>query len=106
MWLGKRGERQVMFLCVMAVSVDAFAQQPKEFRITANEFSFKPSKIQVPQGQVKIIMAAMHFITNCSTNHKHKTRLNSSPGQGLAAENPWQSNRGLVSLRRLAWGRY
>ena len=39
-----------MFLCVMAVPVDAFAQQPKEFRITANEFSFKPSKIQVPQG--------------------------------------------------------
>ncbi len=43
-----------MFLCVMAVPVDAFAQQPKEIRITANEFSFKPSRIQVPQGEVKI----------------------------------------------------
>ncbi len=45
-----------MFLCVMAVSFDAFAQQPKEIRITANEFSFKPSKIQVPQGEVKIVV--------------------------------------------------
>ena len=54
MWLGKRGKSQVMFLCVMAVSVDAFAQQPKEIRITANEFSFKPSTLQVPQGEVKI----------------------------------------------------
>ncbi len=50
----KRSSRLAMFLCVMAVSVGASAQQPKEFRITANEFSFKPSRIQVPQGEVKI----------------------------------------------------
>ena len=44
----------VAFLSVMAVSLAASAQQPEEFRITANEFSFKPSSIQVPQGEVKI----------------------------------------------------
>ena len=38
----------------MAVPIAAFAQQTKEFRITAHEFSFKPSSIQVPQGQVKL----------------------------------------------------
>ena len=36
------------------VSGEGLAQQPKEFRITASEFSFKPSRIQVPQGEVKI----------------------------------------------------
>ena len=45
-----------MFLCVMAVSVDAFAQQPKEIRITTNEFSYKPATIQVPLGEVKIVV--------------------------------------------------
>lgn len=54
--LRKRSRGLVMFLCVMAVSVAAFAQQPKEIRITANDFSFKASKIQVPQGEVKIIV--------------------------------------------------
>ena len=50
---GSRG--LVIFLCVMAAPVSAFAQQPKEIQITATEFSFKPSKIQVPQGEVKKI---------------------------------------------------
>ncbi len=54
MWLGKRGKSWVLFLCEMAVSVDAFAQQPKEIRITANEFSYKPAKIQAAKGEVKI----------------------------------------------------
>ena len=54
MWLRKRSRDLLMFLCVMAVPVDAFAQQPKEFRIMATEFSFKPSTLQVPQGGVKI----------------------------------------------------
>ncbi|MBI2230801.1 MAG: cupredoxin domain-containing protein [Deltaproteobacteria bacterium] len=44
----------VLFAYVMAASVEVFAQQAKEFRITANEFSFKPSSIQVPRGEVKI----------------------------------------------------
>ena len=56
MWLGKRGKSWVMFLCVMAVFVDAFAQQPKEFRIRANEFSYKPASIQVALGEVKIVV--------------------------------------------------
>ena len=43
-----------MFLCVMAVPVDAFAQQPKEFRIRANECSYKPATIQVPPGEVVV----------------------------------------------------
>ena len=50
---GSRG--LVIFLCVMAAPVSAFAQQPKEIQVTATEFSFKPSKIQVPQGEVKKI---------------------------------------------------
>lgn len=54
--LRKRSRGLVMFLCVMAVSVAAFAQQPKEIRVTATEFSFKPSKIRIPQGEVKIII--------------------------------------------------
>ena len=41
---------------MMAVPVDAFAQQPKEIRITANEFSYKPATIQVPLGEVKIVV--------------------------------------------------
>jgi uncharacterized cupredoxin-like copper-binding protein len=42
------------FLVVIAASGEGFAQQAKEIRITASEFSFKPSRIQVPQGEVKI----------------------------------------------------
>lgn len=44
----------MVLLCAMAVSLPASAQQLKELRITATEFSFKPSSIQVPQGEVKI----------------------------------------------------
>ena len=51
---GAKSETAVVFLCWMAASGVAFAQQPREFRITANEFSFRPSSIQVPQGEVKI----------------------------------------------------
>jgi len=43
-------------LAVLAVSVPAFAQPAKEIRITANEFSFKPAKLQVPQGEIKIVV--------------------------------------------------
>jgi len=57
MLLRKGSRFLVASLCVMALSVNVFAQQPKEFRITANEFSFKPSRVQVPQGEVKITVA-------------------------------------------------
>jgi plastocyanin len=53
MLLRKRSRCLVLFF-VMAVSAQGLAQQPKEFRITASEFSFKPSRIQAPQGEVKI----------------------------------------------------
>jgi len=56
MWLGKRGKSWVMFLCAMAVPVDAFAQQPKEFRLTANEFSYEPATIHVPLGKLKLLL--------------------------------------------------
>lgn len=39
------------------ISTQAFAQQPKEIRITASEFSFKPAKIQAPQGEIKIVVS-------------------------------------------------
>jgi len=38
----------------LAVSEPCFAQQPKEIRITANEFSFRPNRLQVSEGEVKI----------------------------------------------------
>ncbi len=44
------------FLAALGISTQLFAQQPKEIRITANEFSFKPAKIQLPQGEVKIVV--------------------------------------------------
>lgn len=51
----KKGIRYLaLFVAVIAPSGQGFAQQPKEIRITASEFSFKPSSIQVPQGAVKI----------------------------------------------------
>jgi uncharacterized cupredoxin-like copper-binding protein len=50
----KRGDGVVMFLLLMATSIPASAQRAKEIKITASEFSFKPSRIQVPQGEVKI----------------------------------------------------
>ena len=40
----------------MAGPFAASAQQTKEVRVTASEFSFKPSGIQVPQGEVKITL--------------------------------------------------
>lgn len=50
----KRGNGVMTFLLLMAASIPASAQQAKEIKITASEFSFKPSRIQVPQGEVKI----------------------------------------------------
>ncbi len=46
------------FLAALAISIStsSFAQPAKEIRITANEFSFKPAKLQVPQGEVKIVV--------------------------------------------------
>lgn len=43
-------------MAALAISIPAFAQPAKEIRITATEFSFKPSRIQLPQGEVKIIV--------------------------------------------------
>lgn len=43
-------------LFAMAASLAASAQQPQEIRITASEFSFKPSRIQVSQGEIKIVV--------------------------------------------------
>jgi hypothetical protein len=53
MLLKKGSSCLALFLVVMAASEEGFAQQPKEIRITASEFSFNPSTIQVPQGEVK-----------------------------------------------------
>ena len=44
------------FWIALAVSGPCFAQQPKEIRLTATEFSFKPAKIEVPQGEVKFVI--------------------------------------------------
>jgi len=46
-----------MLVAGLAVASTTLAQQLKEIRITANEFSFKPFKIQAPQGEVKIVVA-------------------------------------------------
>jgi len=54
MWLGAKSKTAAVLLCATAASGAAFAQQRKEFRITATEFSFKPSTLQVPQGEVNI----------------------------------------------------
>jgi hypothetical protein len=54
MLLRKGSRGLVLFASVMAVSVEVCAQQPKEFRITASEFSFRPSSIQVPRGEIRI----------------------------------------------------
>jgi uncharacterized cupredoxin-like copper-binding protein len=45
-----------MLVVGLAAASTTSAQQLKEIRITANEFSFKPSKIQAPQGEVKIVV--------------------------------------------------
>jgi len=54
MLLRKGSRCLALFASVMAVSVEASAQQAKEIRMMASEFSFKPSTIQVPRGEVKI----------------------------------------------------
>lgn len=54
--LRKRIRGLATFLATLAISITAFAQQAKEIRITANEFSFKPAKIQVPPGEVKFVV--------------------------------------------------
>jgi hypothetical protein len=54
MLLRKGSRCLVLFASVMTVSVGVFAQQAMEFRITASEFSFKPSSIQVPRGEIRI----------------------------------------------------
>ena len=56
MSIRKKGRTLLTFLVALAISTPAFAQQPKEIRITASEFSFKPSKVQLPQGEVKIVV--------------------------------------------------
>ena len=53
----KKDRFLVAFLAALAISTSSFAQPAKEIRITATEFSFKPSGIQVPQGEVKIVVA-------------------------------------------------
>jgi uncharacterized cupredoxin-like copper-binding protein len=55
--LRKRSRDLSAFLAALAISTPAFAQPPKEIRITANEFSFKPSKIRVSQGEVQITVS-------------------------------------------------
>lgn len=45
-----------MLVAGLAAASTTSAQQLKEIRITANEFAFKPSKIQAPQGEVKIVV--------------------------------------------------
>jgi len=45
-----------VFLSALAISTPVFAQQPKEIRITASEFSFKPGQIQTPLGEVRIVV--------------------------------------------------
>jgi hypothetical protein len=54
MLLRKGSRCLVLFPVVMAVLGEGFAKQSKEIRITASEFSFKPSRIQVPQGEIKL----------------------------------------------------
>ncbi len=44
------------FLFALLTSSQALAQQPKEIRLTATEYSFKPAKIQGPLGEVKIVV--------------------------------------------------
>lgn len=43
-------------LAVLAISSQALAQQPKEILITATEFSFKPNRIQVVPGEIRIVV--------------------------------------------------
>lgn len=45
-----------MLLPILWIPSFIFAQQPKEVQLTATEFSFKPAKIQLPQGDVKIVV--------------------------------------------------
>lgn len=54
--LRKKDRFLVACLAALAISTSSFGQSAKEIRITANEFSFKPAKLQVPQGEVKIIV--------------------------------------------------
>jgi plastocyanin len=54
--LRKRSRTLLLVLPVLLLPSLIPAQQPKETRITANEFSFKPPKIQIPQGEVKIVV--------------------------------------------------
>ena len=46
-----------MFLAVLSVSAPSFAQQLKEIRLTADEFSFRPAQIQVSPGEFKVTVA-------------------------------------------------
>lgn len=43
-----------LFLPTLWISSFVFAQQPREVQVTATDFSFKPPKILVPQGEVTI----------------------------------------------------
>ncbi|HWP60477.1 MAG TPA: cupredoxin domain-containing protein [Candidatus Acidoferrales bacterium] len=44
----------VVSLCAVGLSANVVAQQTNEFRVVATEFSFKPSRVKVPLGEVKI----------------------------------------------------
>ena len=55
--LRKRSRTLLLVLPVLLLPSLIPAQQPKEIRITANEFSFKPPKIQIPQGEIKIVVS-------------------------------------------------
>jgi plastocyanin len=52
--VSKRIELQMFLFVALGASTAVFSGEPKEIRITANEFSFKPSTIEVPQGEVKV----------------------------------------------------
>ncbi len=56
MLISERIRSPVILLAPFVLAVQIFAQEPKEIRITANEFSYKPARIQVPQGEVKIVV--------------------------------------------------
>lgn len=45
-----------LLLPILWIPSFVFAQQPKEVELTATEFSFKPARIQLPQGEVKIVV--------------------------------------------------
>ncbi len=81
MQIKKRNRDLTTIVFMVAIAAPAFGQQPKEIRITASEFSFKPAKIQASQGEVKIIVTNrgkfLHGPGHCGQRGKneiHRTR--------------------------------